>query len=140
MKITQLLLVALAAIISAACHTSKKTSTMAATEVPAAPVTTSPVSTKPADGIYPPGIDELIAIQVKYKEVTLEKLQKGHKLYTEGACINCHAAANIYMYGEYEWIGIMDNMARKARITDEEKDAVYKYVLAIKAAKPEGSR
>ena len=63
----------------------------------------------------------------------MDKLKEGHTLYTAGACINCHNAKNIYRYNEEQWKGIIDNMAIKAHINDTQKDAVYKYVLAIKA-------
>ncbi|WP_317899868.1 hypothetical protein [Aurantibacillus circumpalustris] len=88
---------------------------------------------KSQDGIYPPGEEELVALQSRYKEVTLLQLQEGHALYTKGACINCHEPKNIYRYTEVAWKDIVDDMALKARISSSEKDAVYKYVLAIKA-------
>ena len=93
-----------------------------------------------ADGIYPPGNEELTAIQLQYKDVTLDKLKLGHSLYAESACISCHSAQSIYKYDTTQWINILDDMARKARISDEQKDAVYKYILAIKAAKPKDAR
>lgn len=131
----------ISALIIVACNTSKKSTT---TVTPPAPVSanTNTLSTPPtivgrsADGIHPPGNAELTAIQVDYKEVTMEKLKEGHELYTSGACINCHNAKNIYRYPVGQWIGIIDDMAQKARITDAQKDAVTKYVLAIKATQP----
>jgi len=128
-------------LIITACHSTKKSTSVTTSEpsVSVAPPPTASVSgpafRKPADGIYPPGNEELNAIKIQYADLTLEKLKEGHLLYTQGACINCHAAQNIYTYGETQWKQIMDNMALKARITEAQKDAVYKYVLAIKAAK-----
>lgn len=131
----------ISALIIVACNTSKKSTTTVAPPVPVS-ANTNTLSTPPtivgrsADGIYPPGNSELTAIQVDYKEVTMEKLKEGHELYTSGACINCHNAKNIYRYPVGQWIGIIDDMAQKARITDAQKDAVTKYVLAIKATQP----
>ena len=88
---------------------------------------------KPSDGIYAPGNEELTAIQSKYKEVTLDKLKEGYMIYTEGACIGCHEPNNIYQFKETEWPEIIHTMARKARISDAQKDAVFKYVMSIKA-------
>lgn len=94
------------------------------------------VAAKPANGIYAPGNEELTAIQTQYKETTLEQLQEGHQLYTNGACVNCHGAKGIYQYDALAWKDIVTEMAKKARITAAQKDAVYKYVLAIKAVQP----
>lgn len=132
MKSNQLILIAITAIFITACNTTKKNATSTNAVTPIAS-TNSLVFIKPADGIYPPGADELAAIQVKYNDVTLNKLKEGHYTYTKGACVNCHGALNIYQYGEAQWKSIIDDMAKRANISDAEKDAVYKYVLAIKA-------
>ena len=91
---------------------------------------------KSPDGIYPPGNDELTALQMRYSDATLAQLSEGHTLYTQSACIGCHKPKNIYKYDEASWKGIIDNMANLAKITASQKDAVYKYVLAIKAVQP----
>jgi hypothetical protein len=145
MKTAKITLITITSIMIAACHSSKKSLAPTASSVPAS-TTTATTSTnsfllkKPADGIYAPANEELTAIQAQYKDVTLDKLMEGHAIYTQGACIGCHSAQNIYRYGEAQWKDIMDDMAQKARITDPQKDAVYKYVLAIKAVQPKGTR
>jgi mono/diheme cytochrome c family protein len=63
----------------------------------------------------------------------MDQLNEGHQLYTATACVRCHGAESIYQYDNNEWIGIIDRMAGKARITDSQKDAISKYVFAIKA-------
>lgn len=147
----KLILIAATTIIIAACSTSKKnitsTSSTAATtstittssvvaSVPAS--TTSAASVifiKPADGVYPPGNEELTAIQAQYKDITLEKLKDGYTIYAQGACIKCHQALNIYYIDPFKWGFILDNMAMRAALSQTQKEAVYQYVLAIKAAK-----
>lgn len=138
---TKITLLTITALLIVACNTSKKS----ATTVPSPPPVSGNTNTlsapptrvgRSADGIYPPGNAELAAIQVNYKDVTMEKLKEGHELYTNGACIGCHNAKNIYRYPVGQWIGIIDDMAQKARITDAQKDAVTKYVLAIKSTQP----
>ena len=128
-------------IILAACHTSKKSSASTAAAAPistgTSTTTNSFLFTKPSNGVYPPGTEELTAVQTKYsqfKDVTLETLKEGHVLYTEGACIKCHGPKNIYRHEEIEWVRIIDDMAMRAHISATEKDAVFKYVIAIKAA------
>ena len=139
MKITKPLLLVIPAVIIAACSPLKKS---AASTASAAPVSTpTPASddylfTKHADGIYAPGDAELIALQAQYKDLTLEKLKDGHFIYTQGACVNCHNAKNIYELEEANWKNILEDMAQKANISDAQKDAVYKYVLSIKATQP----
>ena len=138
--------IAIIPLIIAACNTSKKNSKLATT-TPSPVVTATPTPTsaptqssfmvsRSPDGIYTPGNEELTAIQVQYKDVTMETLKKGHTLYTFGACARCHRAQSIYKYSESRWKEIIDDMAVKAEITGEEKDAVYKYVLSIKATQP----
>jgi hypothetical protein len=135
MKTAKLTLTAIAAIIIAACGTAKKKSTTASTPAPVTviPSTDSYLFTKSHDGIYDPGNEELAAIRAQDKDITLEKLKEGYAIYTQGACTNCHGAKNIYEFGEAQWKDIVDDMASRASISDMQKDAVYKYVLAIKA-------
>ncbi|MBP7809367.1 MAG: hypothetical protein KA163_08745 [Bacteroidia bacterium] len=140
---TKITILALTTIIVAACHTSKKTTSAPAvaitsTEaVPVATVASAPVVVvKPANGVYEPGAEELTAIQAQDKAVTLDKLKQGYILYAYSACIACHPAQNIYNYDEMKWQFIMSDMAYRAKLTPDQKDAVLKYVLAIKASKP----
>lgn len=124
-----------------ACHTTKTATTTASTQKtePAtstptpAPVGDSWVFTKPAEGTYPPGEKELAAIQLKFKEATMDQLKQGHTIYTAGACKGCHGAANIFQYGVEQWKGIIDDMSARAQLSDADKDAVSKYIMSIKA-------
>lgn len=85
------------------------------------------------DGIYDPEIKELNAIKLTYPTVELANLKEGYILYAYGPCINCHKAKNIYQFDEVKWKSIIDEMAVAAKISDSQKDAVYKYILSIKA-------
>lgn len=138
MKPYKVTLISIILLIIAACSTSKKNTTSVASTTTATTTSSSSnmVASKPASGIYAPGNEELIAIQIQYKVVTLNKLQEGHIIYTEGACIKCHDAKNIYKRAEVHWKDIIEDMAQKAKISEAQKDAVYKYVLAIKATQP----
>ena len=150
-------MVAMVVFIFAACAVSKKKHKIAApaasaapavTSVPAKPApdklpdarTNSPANpflfSKTADGIYAPGNDELAAIEPQYKGLKLEKLKEGYVLYAQGACTNCHDAKPIYPIATGDWSGIIADMSQKAMLTDGQKDAVYKYVLSIKATQP----
>ena len=143
MKTKNIILITTALIIFAACRATKNNATATTPSAPAATITAPQLApqnsfeaTKYTHGVYPPGAQELSAIQPKYPDVTSATLQQGFTIYSVGKCINCHAAKNIYKRDETQWKDIMDDMAQRAKISDTEKDAVYKYVLAIKAAQP----
>ncbi len=138
MKTIKITLIIIFAIIIAACSSQKKsTKTVSSTSTPTNTTSTGPfLITKPTNGVYVPGNEELTAIQLQYKDVTFDKLKDGYFIYSQGACINCHRAQNIYVHAESQWKNIVDDMALRANISDSQKDAVYKYVLAIKATQP----
>jgi len=119
-----------------ACNSTKKSTTSTAV-APATPTTpsTPAVASKPSNGVYAPGNDELVAIQTKFPDATLDKLKEGYALYAQGPCTNCHGTKNIYAGSDVHWKPVIDNMAEKARLTESQKDAVYKYVMAIRTAK-----
>lgn len=141
---TKLVLFALSAITVVACHTSKKTTISTATvpktettttvETPSVAVIVKPP--KPADGVYEPGDEELVAIQAQYKDATIEQLKEGYTLYAKSACISCHGTVNIYKYPADKWPYVIQDMAYRAKLTPTQKDAVLKYVYAIKATDP----
>lgn len=87
---------------------------------------------KSKDGIYEPGSVELTAIQKEFPAATQVNLVNGFKMYI-GVCINCHEAKNIYRIPKYEWKGIMEDMAHKAKISKEEKEDILLFVYSIKA-------
>lgn len=132
------LLIMIAVIVAAACGTSRKNVTPPVTPAPEATAPSAPplIFIKPANGIYSPGEEELTALRRKDSAVTLEQLKEGYIIYAQGACIKCHEAQNIYRYNEIQWKGIVDNMALKAMMSLAHKEAVYKYILAIKAVQP----
>ncbi|MCD6066190.1 MAG: hypothetical protein K0S33_1016 [Bacteroidetes bacterium] len=142
MNIKRILLLTLAAIAigTGACRSSK-TTTAAATPPASSTGTTTANPTpsgpllpgKARNGVYAPGAEELSAIQLQFPEATSEQLREGYLLYMGGACVGCHNAKNIYTYTPVQWKDIITDMAKEAKISDAQKDAVYKYVLAIKA-------
>ncbi|MDF2448839.1 MAG: hypothetical protein K0R26_1343 [Bacteroidota bacterium] len=121
LKITSL---AAAILVIAACHSKKKTTA----DTASAPV-------KSTTGIFVPGEEELTAIKVKFPDATHEKLSEGHAIYT-GVCTKCHGAKSIYRISEDKWQPIIDDMAKKAKITDSQKDALTKFVFSVKATQP----
>lgn len=80
-----------------------------------------------------PTNNHLNAIKPTYNDVTLDKLNKGYKIYTE-ECVKCHNPKKISNYREEKWPEIISVMSKKAKINEEQKDAVLKYVLSVKAS------
>lgn len=138
MKGTLTIITIAAIVIISACSSSKKATT---TPTPA-PISNNTSENnilfvkKPMSGIFVPGNEELTAIQTMYSDATLDKLKEGHSIYVGGACTGCHPAKSIYQRETTKWKGIIDDMAQRSKLTDAQKDAVYKYVLAIKATQP----
>jgi hypothetical protein len=139
MKPGKITLVVLLASSVAACGVFKKNRKPAPPLVAAVPpakeTVPPPVPAKSRDGIFAPGTEELTAIQQRYKEVTLKTITEGYAIYT-GACTDCHRAKSIYAIPKENWHAIVDDMAPGAKLTAAQKDAVYKYIIAIKATQP----
>ena len=89
---------------------------------------------KPAVKLYPPDEAALAIIQKSNSNASMELLNHGFKLYTKGACINCHEARDINDFNNSQWGHIIDDMAIKANITSEEKNAVLNYIVSVKIA------
>lgn len=141
MTILKISSLATAVLIIAACHSTKKTETTAVatpapatTETPAAPVSEA---VKSKNGVFAPGEEQVTGVQMKQPGATLANLTEGYKLYT-GTCTNCHGTKSIYRISEDRWPGIIDDMAQKSNLTATEKDALTKYVFAIKSTQPAG--
>jgi hypothetical protein len=66
----------------------------------------------------------------------LAQLKEGYVLYAKSACVSCHMAFDIYRIPSEKWLFIATDMSYKAKLTSSQKDAVYKYVCAVKAADP----
>ncbi len=81
-----------------------------------------------------PGDAQLKAIQVKFADATAQTLKEGHDLYV-GVCTNCHGKKNMYKQSEADWQEDINRMAPKAKISDAQKDALWKYVLSMRLAK-----
>lgn len=81
-----------------------------------------------------PSEKQLAAAKTRFPDVTLDELKKGQNIFN-GSCTRCHAAKDVTPYQEKELAGILDNMAEKAALSKTEKDAVWKYALAVRLSK-----
>ena len=75
---------------------------------------------------------QLIAVNARFPNTTLDELKKGHSVYT-GACTKCHGTKDVTVYTESKLLEIVDVMAKKAEITPEEKQALIKFAIGVRA-------
>lgn len=75
---------------------------------------------------------QLTAVKSRFPDATREELLKGHSVYT-GACTKCHGTKDVTVYEEPKLLQIVDVMAKKASITDEEKQALIKFAVGVRA-------
>jgi hypothetical protein len=85
-----------------------------------------------------PGETQLTAGKGKFPGLTMEELKKGHTVFYT-SCTKCHGAKDIPSRSEEQWAGALDQMAPKAELTSEEKDQVWKYIMAVKLSANKGS-
>ena len=61
------------------------------------------------------------------EQANLETLKNGRTLYVN-KCSSCHALYLPEKYSKKEWIKWVNNMAPKAKITDQEKELIQAYL------------
>lgn len=66
--------------------------------------------------------------EVKKIELTPE-LAEG-KMVFEKDCTKCHGMPEFTRHTKEQWVPVVDRMAKKAKITDEQKTLVYNYIVA----------
>ena len=66
--------------------------------------------------------------EVKNVALTPE-LAEGKVMY-ENNCANCHKLFPASKHTKEEWIPVLNNMAKKAKLTEEQKGLVYNYLVA----------
>ena len=76
---------------------------------------------------------QLTAVQSRFPDATMEELHKGYSIYT-GACTRCHGAKDVTKYTEPKLLEIVDDMAKKAHITAEEKQALIRFAVGVRAS------
>lgn len=109
----KIIIVALAAVsMTVACKTKKSTSSTAST-----------ASSMDA---------QLTAVKKRFPDATKEELQKGHSIYT-GACTKCHGTKDVTSYTEPRLLEIVDEMAPRANLTTEEKQALIRFAVGVRA-------
>ena len=60
-----------------------------------------------------------------------ETLTAGKTIY-ENSCARCHELPNPTAHSAQDWVGIMNWMAPKAKLNDEQHALVYDYIVSVK--------
>lgn len=64
----------------------------------------------------------------KVETASLSELQKGHDLF-QNNCGKCHKIPKPDNHTNQQWVKILENMAPKAKLSTEQSDLVYKYIV-----------
>ncbi|WP_300565964.1 cytochrome c [Flavobacterium sp.] len=56
-------------------------------------------------------------------------LAEGKNLF-ESNCAKCHGLPPVTQHTKEDWIPVLDRMAKKAKVTDEQKASIYNYITA----------
>lgn len=78
--------------------------------------------------LTPGSSDEEIA-KKKWSDSDLKQLQAGYDTYST-RCNTCHYLHKPNEFDESRWMKIMNGMAKKAKLSDVEKENVTRYILA----------
>ena len=65
------------------------------------------------------------------KTMTAENIALGKTLF-DNSCGRCHDLPNPTSHSAQDWVGIMNSMAPKAKLNDEQRALVYDYVVSVK--------
>lgn len=76
------------------------------------------------------------AITVDSNTNSAERLALGKTIF-ENSCGKCHDLHKPTDYNAQDWVGIMNWMAPKANLNEEQKDMVYDYVVSVKKEEKE---
>lgn len=65
------------------------------------------------------------------KTFSAEHLAAGKTIF-ENSCARCHALPDPTAHSAQDWVGIMNWMAPKAKLTEEQHSLVYDYIVSVK--------
>lgn len=62
---------------------------------------------------------------------TAEQIAQGKTIF-ENSCGRCHKLPDPASHTSVQWVGIMNWMAPKAKLTDQQHQWVYDYIVSVK--------
>ena len=88
----------------------------------------SPILLKPVE-------QDVSHAKTRWPEVTAADLQSGYNIFVN-KCGGCHLLYTPEKYSEERWLKIIPDMAKKAKITEEQESLLTKYILTKRATIP----
>lgn len=71
------------------------------------------------------------AIETNKEVIAVNNFSKGQSIY-ENSCGKCHDLPDPAEHSAQDWVGIMNRMAPKAKLTEEQHQIVYEYIVSTK--------
>ncbi len=65
------------------------------------------------------------------KIITAEYLAQGKTIF-DNSCGKCHDLPNPTDHSAQDWVGIMNSMAPKSRLNEQQHEMVYDYIVSVK--------
>lgn len=75
---------------------------------------------------------QLTGIKDKFPDATIEELKTGNAVYS-GTCTRCHGKKDVTKYTDEKLIQVIENMSKKAKITEQEKQSLIKFAYGVRA-------
>lgn len=72
---------------------------------------------------------ETPAAKISAEAAAAVTMEEKHALYA-ASCVRCHKLVEPGKFTKEEWVGWLDKMAPKAKVTPEQKAQIYDYVSA----------
>lgn len=95
------------------------------------PVTTT--TPPPPPSPFVPVKADVALATAHWPGVTLDTLNRGYSIF-ESKCTECHEEKKPQDFGAHDWLNIMHQMGRKAKLTDAEDTVVLHYILTRREA------
>ena len=71
------------------------------------------------------------AVVTGAKTITVEHLAQGKTIF-ENSCAKCHDLPDPNDHSKTDWVGFVNSMAPKAKLTDLQHEMVYDYIVSAK--------
>lgn len=72
-----------------------------------------------------------VAVTSEPMKTSESQLAQGKTIY-ESSCKRCHDLPNPTDHSAQDWVGIMNSMAPKAKLSSEQHQWVYDYIVSVK--------
>jgi len=76
-----------------------------------------------------PTNEEVSVAQKHWPDANIQSMNAGYTILTT-KCEKCHGPKNITKFSENDLKKVLDKMAVKAKLSDQEKESVTRYILA----------